>query len=208
LAYSEHDFCGVDGAIVSFRASFSSWLAAEGIDDAHVPEAQDDYSRHMGKMPSSRPCVACLSADVAIRRFAPLALVASGKRALAGKLRALRPIRTPAAARATYDKVVTLKERSYADDADSDAGREAIHAALGSLELVGNLEGIFGDEYVNPSGQWCVSFSAMEEYEDKTMETLAYSVSAGLPRRQAIIEARRLLRALERLASAGRPTRR
>jgi hypothetical protein len=204
LAYSEHASCGVDGAIVSFRESFSSWLVAEGIDDAGVPEVRDDYLRHIGAMPRSRPCIACLSADAAIRRFAPLALAASHERALAGKLRALRPIRTPADARAAEGKVLTLMARTYPDGADPDAGQEAIRAAAQALELVGNLEGTLGEEYVNEKGQWCVSFSAMEEYDDKTMETLAHAVSAGLPRRQAIGEARRLLRTLVRTASVGR----
>src|SRR6516225_4511218 len=51
LAYSEHDYCGVDGAIISFRESFGSWLTAQGIDDASVPEARDDFLRHIGAMP-------------------------------------------------------------------------------------------------------------------------------------------------------------
>jgi hypothetical protein len=201
LAYSVHSYCGVDAAIVTFWKSFLSWRASgEGNDVTDIPEARYDYLRRVGKMPKSRPCVACLSADFATRRFAPLALEASGRHDLARKLRRLRPIRTPGGARVAYERVATILEIAREERSASATRTDVIEAAQESLERAQSEENTRANEYTSDDGDWCVDFEAFEDSDDKTMKTLALAVNAGLSKRQANHEAQAVLRALVRLA--------
>jgi len=159
LAYSVHSYCGVDAAIVTFWKSFLSWRASEeGNDVTEVAEARYDYLRRIGKMPKSRPCVACMSADFAARRFAPLALETGGRRDLARKLRRLRPIRTPGDARVAYERVATILEIAGEERPGSATRTDAIEAALESLQRAQNDGNTRANEYTSNDGDWCLDF--------------------------------------------------
>ena len=150
-------------------------------------------------MPRSRGCVACLSADAAVRRFAPLALEAGGRHDLAAKLRGLPAVRTPKDALAAYHSVTDILEATRADARAAATRTDVIEAALESLLRASNDGELRANEYTGADGRWCVDFDALSEYEDETMETLARAVNAGLPKSQGVREAQALLKALARL---------
>jgi len=189
----------VDPAIVSFWKSFRSWRASEeGTGGPEVVEERDDYLERIGAMPRSRGCVACLSADAAVRRFAPLALEAGGRRDLAAKLRELPAVRTPKAALAAYERVADVLEATRADARAAATRTDVIETALESLLRASKDGELRANEHTGAEGRWCIDFEALSEYEDKTMETLARAVNAGVPKSQGVREAQALLKALAR----------
>lgn len=208
LATHGSTYCNVDAAIVTFWNAYSAWYRLEeGAGKSLTLDDQRDFLGKIGKLPQTRPCVACFSADVAVRRFAPLALAAGGRPDLARWLRQLKPIRDPADARVAADKVADvltplLQRASDETEIVTDsfaAARSAFNAAYESVQRAAIDDEVRKDEFLS-DGDWCIAFEGLSQHDDKTMETLMFAVGAGVPKERAIQEAELLLTRFVRLA--------
>jgi hypothetical protein len=94
--------------------------------------------------------------------------------------------------------LASTSEKEGSSDALA-AAEEALRAAFWALERAAKDEELRGDESLE-NGKWCTTFEGMSEYEDKTMETLAHAVSAGVSKEQAVREAQALIKRLVQLA--------
>ena len=203
LATRTRSYCGVDRAIVALWASYRVWYESpEGVGKELVADGRGDFLAQVGRLPQKRPCVACLSADVALRRFTPLAFDAAGRSDLAQNLRRWAPIRTSSDARIAHEKAAALLNQLPRDESETDAfasARASLDVAVESAERAANDQDVQADDVMH-GDQWCVVFEGMSEYDDTTMKTLEYAVAAGIPKQRAIEEARSLLRRLVRFA--------
>ncbi len=208
LATHTSTYCNVDAAIVTFWNAYSAWYQLkEGAEKSLTPDDQSDFLGKVGQLPQTRPCVACFSADVALRSFAPLALTAGGRPDLARWLRHLKPIRNPGEARVAASKVADVLTPLLQRESDETeivtesfaAARAAFNAAFESVQRAASDDDVRKDEFLR-DGDWCSTFEGLSQHDDKTMETLSFAVGAGVPKARAIQEADLLLTGLVRLA--------